>query len=223
MGKPSKIKSPFKDTGTRFSYPNGDRKLYERDKKPDGLDSDVWDLVLYFGQLAETYGYPDPARPVLYTELYHRIMQDKDFSGILASGLDKPGMSVLPTGTTLTCGIDCTLLGYTSVDNFIVYILLTMIELYWTTNNNYDYDYSINDFCSITTFNYLKDYVIDTIKRNILISTGIRIVEEDRPVKSSRKTVEEKEIASIKLRKHGQYTEEELKEKFRDFRDQHNV
>jgi hypothetical protein len=223
MGKPSKIKSPFKDTGTRFSYPNGDRKLYDRDKKPDGLDSDIWNLVLYFGQLAETYGYPAPARPVMYTELYHRIMEDKDFSGILVSGLDKPGSGVLFTGKCSICGIDCTLLGFTSIDSFIAYILTSMIELYWTTNNDYDYNYSINDFCSITIFNYLKDYVVDSLKRRILISTGIRTVEEDRPVKPSKKTVEEKEIASIKLRKHGQYTEEELKEKFRDFKDQHNV
>jgi len=43
MGKPSKLKQQVAEN--RYSHGNGVRKLYDRDKKPDGLDEDVWSLA----------------------------------------------------------------------------------------------------------------------------------------------------------------------------------
>lgn len=72
MGKPSKLRQP-QQTENRWLNPDGTRKLYDRDKCPDGLDQDIWDLALYFEQVAESNGKPVIGRPILYTELSHRL------------------------------------------------------------------------------------------------------------------------------------------------------
>lgn len=206
MGKESKLRNPKPDerTGSRFSYSNGDRKLYDRDKRPEGTDEDVWNLALYFENMAEKYGYQSPGRPIIYTELYHRIVTDEDFSGILGSGLDKPASDVLPTlsakcNPTGTYDIDPLVLGYTSIEDLSIYILFTMIEDYWNTDDNYDYDHSINNFCDSTIFFYIKNNIVDKLKRRILLSTGVRVVQEDTDLQPSRRTEEEKEVAAILL------------------------
>lgn len=70
------VKSKLRKEGpaeTRYSDVNGNRKLYDRDKPPDGVDFDVWHLAIYFEQEAETDRMPVAGRPILYTELNYRI------------------------------------------------------------------------------------------------------------------------------------------------------
>lgn len=86
MGKPSRLREQAlledqKARETRYTYADGTRKLYDRDKMPDGLDEDIWDLTLYFEQVAECYGQSVAGRPIVYTELSHRIRE----SGIRAT------------------------------------------------------------------------------------------------------------------------------------------
>lgn len=76
MGKPSRLKARQEEVskyGTRYAQPDGSRKLYDRDKAPDGTDTDVWHLVLLFEQLAEASKVSAEPRPIAYTELFHRI------------------------------------------------------------------------------------------------------------------------------------------------------
>lgn len=208
MGKESKLRRGVvstQDGGTRYEYTNGQKKLYDKDKMPDGLDSDIWSLVLYFEQLAEENGYKTPGRPVVYTELYHRVSKDKDFSGILPESLDKPVPDSVYSRSRGTCGI------YS--------ILEDMITHYWDTmytNTGNDSKQCINDFCSTTVFNYIKQFIIDSNNRRELLTTGIRKPQVDREIRPSRRTEEEKEVAAIKTRK---YSEEELTGKMRDFKE----
>lgn len=197
MGKPSKLRQAQQGngSGTRYAYTNGDRKLYDRDKKPDGLDDDVWSLTLYFDQMAEEHGCSTPGRHIVYTELYHRVSKDPDLSPVLSEG-----------SNSACCGI-------AGID--ILEVIEQMILLYWTTiaavNDSY-----INKFCSNEIFSYLKTTVIEGKKRQLLLTTGSRVTQNEREVKPSRRTEEEKEIAIIKHRK---YSEEELADKFRRFRE----
>lgn len=198
MGKQSKLRNPQPD-GTRHAYTNGDRKLIDKDKGPAGVDEHVWSLALYFEQLAEENGYNTPGRPVLYTELYHRVSKDADLSGLLDV-----------SSNSACCGIA----GTTALD-----ILEDMIQLYWDReyiNISKDSKYSVSDFCSLTVFDYHKHYVVDTKKRQILLTTGSRVTQQEREIKPSRKTEEERETAIIKQKK---YSEEELSGKFRKFKE----
>lgn len=72
MGVKSKLRKE-EPAETRYTDVNGNRKLYDRDKAPDGTDFDVWHLAIYFEQEAETDRYPVAGRPILYTELNYRI------------------------------------------------------------------------------------------------------------------------------------------------------
>jgi len=58
---------------TRYEYSNGSRKLYDRRKPPDGCDTTIWHLALFFEDTAESYGESTVGLPILYTELSHRI------------------------------------------------------------------------------------------------------------------------------------------------------
>jgi len=174
MGRESKLRNPRPESRTEYS--NGDRKLYDRDKMPDGLDSDIWSLTLLFEQLAEKDGYSVPARPIVYTELYNRVSKDPDLSQLLRSD------DAQYTRTRVTTVYDGT-----------PYLLVEkMIHLYWDMSNGFDYYHSINNFCSIEVFNYLKDYVTETMKREKLHNTGRR--EEIRlgSIKPSHRTEEER-------------------------------
>lgn len=193
MGKPSRLKQGQSDSksANRYAYTNGDRKLYDRDKKPDGLDDDVWSLTLYFDQMAEEHGCSTPGRHIVYTELYHRVSKDPELSPVLSVG-----------SNSAYCGI-------AGID--ILEVLEEMILLYWTTiaavNDSY-----VNKFCSNEIFTFLKTTVVEDKKRQLLLATGRRVTQNEREIKPSRRTGEEKEVAIIKHRK---YSEEELADKFR--------
>ena len=72
MSVKSKLRKPH-DEETRYVDKNGNRKLYDRDKAPDGTDFDVWHLALLFEQKAHEDRAPVAGRPILYTELNYRI------------------------------------------------------------------------------------------------------------------------------------------------------
>jgi hypothetical protein len=72
LGKPSRLRQAKPDEPA-VGYRNRTRTLYDRDKCPDGLDTDIWDCTLYFEQVAESNGFTIPGRPIVYTELSHRI------------------------------------------------------------------------------------------------------------------------------------------------------
>jgi len=188
MGKESRLRNPQKTS--RYNHTNGDRKLYDRDAMPEGLDSDVWHLTLYFEDIAEKYGCLTPGRPIVYTELYNRISKDSELSKLLRSE------DAQYTRTHDTDGI-------TSV-------LEEMID-YFFHSGIYDYDnYVINTFTARINFDYIRDYVLETNRFKVLINTGKRVVQPDREIKPSRKTEEEKIEFEILTR---DYSEEELKEK----------
>ncbi|SRR5258708_28568155 len=194
MGKPSKLKQQVADN--RYSHGNGDRKLYDRDRKPDGLDEDVWSLALYFEQLGEEHGCSTPGRHIVYTELYHRVSKDPDLSALLDVSSNSAYSGI--------AGID------------ILNVLEDMILMYWEDIAAINGGSYINDFCSIEKFSYIKKYVADTKERQLLLSNGIRTPLVEREIKPSRKTDVEREVAIIKNRK---YTEQELADKFRRFRE----
>lgn len=75
MGKPSKLRQVKEVTESRYSDVNGKRKLYDRDKPPEGVDVDIWHLALLFDQKAEELLVTSAGRPIIYTELSHRIIQ----------------------------------------------------------------------------------------------------------------------------------------------------
>jgi hypothetical protein len=180
VGRESKLRGLKDDvpTETRWSYSDGTRKLYDRDKMPEGLDPDIWDCALYFEQVAESNRISVEGRPILYTELAHRVR---------------------------TCGI---------TGMFVKWIdaIKDMIDLY------YDYPkdrYSINDFCSIETFNYSLSVVVQDYERAKLLKEGIRIPQVDRDKKPVRRGAEEEFVASVLTTR---YTPEELVDKMKNWK-----
>jgi hypothetical protein len=217
MGKESKLRNP-KPEESRYNYSNGTRKLYDRDKMPEGLDSDIWSLAVYFDELAEKDGYTTPGRHIIYTELFSRISKDEDLSKILSQVLDTPQEDVVDARARVTTGI-CGIEYTGTTEELCILLLQKMIYNYWNISNDFDYSHSINNFCNTVVFSYLKTYTVDTYKRELLLKTGVRSPQPEREIKPSRRTEEEKEIAAIKTRN---YTEEELADKMRDFKDRRN-
>lgn len=204
MGKESKLRN--RKPESRYNHANGDRKLYDRDAMPDGLDSDIWNFTLYFEQLAEDDGYKIPGRPIVYTELYSRVSKDPDLCLLLRSD----DVQYTHARTTGICGIIPDETTVTGIQTLILNIIAGMILNYWNINNGFDYGHNINDFCSVVVFDYLKKYVTDSIKRDNLRKTGIRVPLTDKGVKPSRKTEEQKQTYEILNRPR---TEEESKGK----------
>lgn len=152
MGKLSKLKS---SNGNRYEYPNGDRKVYDRTKGPDGVNEDIWQLAGYFKDKADKNRWPlAQGVPIIYSVLYERIQKDK----ILATALDNlPGRVVASSsGIQGTCEVLST------------HILIDMIDYYYD-NYNSDKEPSIDNFCSIEVFSNIRaaiisSYYIKTLK-----------------------------------------------------------
>src|SRR5579862_7490782 len=126
MGKESRLRNPKPQS--RYEYTNGDKKFYDRDAPQSGTDSDVWDLTLYFEQQVEANGFKSPGRPVVYTELYHRISKDENLAQLLRS-----------EDTSLTAPARSTD-GIYGTDDKIVAILKSMMDLYFNLGA-YEYNY----------------------------------------------------------------------------------
>jgi hypothetical protein len=86
MGKVSTLKNNSKDTGTRYSYPNGDRKAYEKDSCPPGYDEIIWHLALLYRDCCLELGCQAEGMPILYTEIYDRGLTDLLLGAIIGSG-----------------------------------------------------------------------------------------------------------------------------------------
>jgi len=184
MGKESKLRNA--KTESKYAYKNGDRKLYDRDAVPDGLDSDIWSLAIYFEDKAEKYGCLTPGRPIVYTELYNRISKDSELSKLLRSG----GVQYAGAHTDgSTGGME---------DTTIISIIESMIDFFFDSGI-YDYDrHTLNNFVARINFDYIRDYVIDGLKLEIIKKTSVFTAQEEREVKPSRRTEEEKEAYRIK-------------------------
>jgi hypothetical protein len=180
VGKESRLRNP--KPVSRTEYANGDRKLYDRDAMPSGTDSDIWDLALYFEQAQEKEGLDTDGRPIIYTELYHRVSKDPDLTQLLR------------TDTSLTARPRVTD-GIYGTDDKIVAFIKSMIDTYFLLNTS---DYiNVHEFTSKSKFEYIKKYLEETYKREQLITTGIRIRQQDTEVKPSRRSEEEKETFQI--------------------------
>lgn len=193
MGRESKLRNNSKPE-SKYAHSNGDRKLYDRDAMPEGLDSDIWDLTLHFEQRAENYGVLTPGRPIVYTELYNRISKDPDLSKLLRSG----GVQYAGAHTD------------GSTDDTIVSILKEMIDIFFDCGM-YDYDkHMINTFTARINFDYIKRDVIDSRKIKILKETTELVSQQDREIKPSRRSEEQKVTYKIM---NAPRTEDETKEK----------
>lgn len=179
MGKPSRLRPQNPPGETRYSYSDGTRKLYDRNKMPDGLDEEIWHLTLLFEQLAENNGQSIIGRPIAYTELSHRIRS----SGIRAKHV-----------------------------NWLELIELMMMS-YW--ENERDTQYAVNDFCNVEKFTFYYEWIISEQERNVRLKFGKRVAQIPGESHPDRRSEEEVRASYIM---HKKYTEEELEDKFRRFR-----
>lgn len=192
MGKGSNLRSREKTW-----EPNGNgRKLYDKDAVPDGCDANVWHLSLYFAQKCEdnrVTATSTNAIPVIYETLKNRLTK-YDVGAIRAHARN--------------CDIGV---------NWVL-LVEKMIDSYF---DSYDYHDSnnINNFCDYNNFDYYVNYVIDTLARELLLTTGRRVVQPEGEIKPSRRTEEEKETARILQKR---YTEEELIDKMTSWKSRSN-
>ena len=201
MGVESKLKT--RETSTRYTYSNGDRKFYDKNACPDGCDSDVWDLTLRFRQGAERHGWTVEDRPIVYTELYDRIFSDKDLTTLL-----RPGT----IGTTGNGGRG----GTTTVNNDDSLIILEEMIDYYYHNYSSNRKPSVNDFCSIETFMMLKTIIMNKRKLHVLYSTAVKVVSQVPEAAASRRT--DTGNLYVTVRNRDPLPEDVLAAKFDDFR-----
>jgi 1,4-alpha-glucan branching enzyme len=83
-------------------------------------------------------------------------------------------------------------------DTTIISIIESMIDFFFDSGI-YDYDrHTLNNFVARINFDYIRDYVIDGLKLEIIKKTSVFTAQEEREVKPSRRTEEEKEAYRIK-------------------------
>src|ERR1700733_13465134 len=76
MGVESKLKKSTGNTGNRQEHANGDRKLFDPDAAPAGVNEDVWDLAKVFEKGALALGVTlSDGLPVIYELLYRKISE----------------------------------------------------------------------------------------------------------------------------------------------------
>jgi hypothetical protein len=85
------------------------------------------------------------------------------------------------------------------------------IEEFFLNESSYDISY----LTAPTRFDYYVQRSVDSKGREELVAKGTKIPQQDRPVLPSKRTEEQQRFAEIRDKK---YTEEELKEKMKDFR-----
>lgn len=196
MGKESKLRHKYQPGENRQQYPNGDRKLYDRNACPSGCDEEVWHLALYFSELAELNEWPVEGMPVVYTELYHRVARDPDLTSIVSPAI----LGGAGRSTTHTTGTE---------------VVEEMIEYYY--NNYYSNKQpSINDFCNYNNFSSIKKTILKKHYIDYISTTGTRKLVKEYPIIANRRTEEEQEVLNITLRN---YTQGELNEKLKKFRE----
>lgn len=76
MGKESSLRKSSVE-GNRREHANGDRKLFDKDAPPTGVNEEVWDLGILFEKELVAFGITGSARlPILYTMIYHAIHEN---------------------------------------------------------------------------------------------------------------------------------------------------
>lgn len=190
MGKGSSLRVTSSEPEHLNGKGNG-RKLVELDEMPEGCDSDIWHLTLYFVQKCEEFGVyasKTNGRPVVYEILKNRLTKANP-SAIRARarsyGITVHWVSIVQT----------------AIDTFF--------------SNGFSSYYVIDEFTDVINFdNYIND-AIAILERDKLIEEGTKIPQQDRPVLPSRRTEEQQKLHDIVTKK---YTEEEQQDKMRDFR-----
>ena len=171
---------------SRLGKRNNTSLIYDRDKMPDGLDTEIWHLTLVFEQLAEYYGH-SVARPIVYTELSNRISR----SGVRSKSV------------------------------FWSHDIESMMSIFWGYELDPDRSrYAVNDFCNADTFSRLAKTVLTGRKRQNLKDAGLRKIQPDLPVRTSRRSSADS-LASEIINK--RYTQEELSEILGKFRGSQSI
>lgn len=201
MGKESRIKQLQQGekkeyisngNGKRKEWTSGERTFFEPDTPPEGVNTDIWHLAMYFIDKAHEMGEESSAGPPIVYSFLKKALTNLSAPAILACARVN--------------GIDTT----RGNDTWIAIVEGAIDEYY-----HYDNDSSINKLTTPSVFKYYVQRSIDTLERELLLRTGKQVVQPDRDIKPSRRTEEEKLISRIRAK---QYTEEELIEKMRDFK-----
>lgn len=90
-----------------------------------------------------------------------------------------------------------------------VEILEQMIRKFW---DDYTGDFPLDSFCDVEYFNWVHQWILDTRKREKLRKTGVLVSQETPEKKPARQSAEDLEIL------YKRYTEEELRDKMREFK-----
>ena len=207
MGVESKLRGKADRTrvvSAASSYDNGDRKLINRDQCPSGCDEYVWHLGMYYREQAIERGFDAERMPVVYTEIYERVLTDPLLSGMLVSA-DGGTIPRVRTRAADTQDIP----GVTPVT-----IIEDMIDYYFSSYSS-NKPPSVDNFCSTTVFEECTAVIVSKHENTYLKTHGIRTVQVLPHAKPSRRTPEEDEAARIRFRKPGD--EEEAWSKARAF------
>lgn len=195
MGKVSKLRQQHeeKPAQSRWQDENGFRKMFDLDKMPDGCDPDVWHLTMLYRQQCSEHNVNSEDGPIVYTILADRIINS--------------GTRTL-TPRARACITDTTGRPCDWVD-----IAEKMILFFFSSGYFLDSGHSIRRFCDTETYQWLQQWVLDTMERELLRRTAAKIPEERKEAKPRRDADIAREI--IMNRK---YTEDELSQKMRDFK-----
>jgi len=189
MGVESKLRSrPGRVTATPRSYDNGDKRMYVKDACPQGCDEYIWHIALYYRDTSSSFGTEDSRLPILYTEIYERVLTDPLLSAILDRSYSDSRAHVRDTA-----GIG---------DTSLVTVLEDMIDYYF--NSYYSYKQpSINDFCSSTVFEECKAKVLQKYQNNFMKTHGIKVTQVLPHAKPTKRSPAQDEVARIKFRHPG--------------------
>jgi hypothetical protein len=92
-----------------------------------------------------------------------------------------------------------------------------MMRQFWEYEvDPYRANYAVNDFCKLDVFNHLLQWVLDERAMQLLIDSGDRIIQPDREKHPPKRTEEDTTALRIINKR---YTEQELRDKLKEFRD----
>lgn len=190
MGKGSSLRVNQSEPEHLNGKGNG-RKLVELDEMPEGCDSDIWHLTLYFVQKCEEFGVyasKTNGRPVVY-EILKNCLTRANPSAIRARARH--------------CGIQ------------VHWVRVVEVAIDSFFSNGFSSYYVIDEFTDVINFDNYVDDAIAILERTKLIEEGTKVPQSDRPVLPSKRTTEQQQLHDIVTKK---YTEEELRQRMKDFR-----
>lgn len=167
MGKESKLRKPaeeqeyFSETNGRRQKFNAGRTTYDPERCPDGCNTDVWHLALYFRDIAASCGIVVTYGPTVAYGFLQKALTKLQPSAILARAR--------------TTGIQVQW----------VAIVEKAIEEYF----EYDSDIDVSSFSYKLEF-YIQR-AIDTISHEELVKTAKRVPQQDTELQPSKRTAEQ--------------------------------